>query len=73
VWIGIRFNLDMPLYWRIRFSEQDYFYFPLFSILSFFCGGKYPISGSFGFKVFLFNPFSALVWMSSCRPLPVTP
>ena len=21
--IGIRFNLDMPLYWRIRFLEQD--------------------------------------------------
>jgi hypothetical protein len=66
--IGVRFDLDMPLYWRVAFVKQDYL--SLRSIFLLFCGCKYPLLGTSGFEVFLFNPFGALRWMPSCRPLP---
>jgi hypothetical protein len=57
----------MPPDGCVRLLEQNPFSLhPLF----FFGGGKYPISGASGFKVFLFNPSSALIGMPSCRPLP---
>src|SRR2546426_2762143 len=52
--IRVGLNLDMPLYWRIRFLQQDEL--SLRPILLFFGGGKYPFPGAFGLKVFLLNP-----------------
>jgi hypothetical protein len=66
--IGVRFNLDMPLYWRIRFLQQDEI--SLRSILYFFCSGKYPLPGASGFKVLILNPAGSFIWMPSYRPSP---
>ena len=53
--IGVGFDLDMPLYWHVRFLQQGKL--SLRSILFFFYGGKYPVPGTSGFEVFLLNPF----------------
>ena len=66
--IGVRFDLDMPLYWRVAFVKQDYL--SLRPIFSFFFGSKYSIPDASGLKVLRFNPFGALIWMPSYRPLP---
>ncbi len=58
--VGIRFNLGMPPYGGVRLLEQN----PLsLRTLFFFSGGKGPVSGPSGFKVFLFNPSGALIGM----------
>ena len=65
--VGIRFNLDMPPYGCVRLLEQN----PLsLRALFFFSGGKDPISGPSGFKVFLFNPSGALIGVPPGCPLP---
>ena len=66
--IGVGFDLDMPLYWRVRFLHQDEL--SLRSIFFFFCGGKYPVPAPSGFEVFLLNPFGTFFWMPSYRPSP---
>ena len=66
--IGVGFDLDMPLYWRSRFSQQNDF--SSRSIFFFFCCGKYPIPGVLGFKIFLFDPADSFIGMPSYRPSP---
>jgi hypothetical protein len=68
VWIGVRFNLEMPFYWRIRLIKQDMLF--LRSIFAFLCGGKYPMSSPSGFKVFVLNPSGSLIRMPSYRSPP---
>src|ERR1035437_9185818 len=66
--ICVGFNLYMPLYWRIRFSQQGEIF--ACSILLFFCRGKHPVPVFSGFKVFLLNPSNSFSWVPSCRPSP---
>jgi hypothetical protein len=68
VWIGIRFDLDMPLYWRVRFLQQGDL--SCRAILLFFCGGKYPVPEAFGLEVFDFYPSGAFASVPSCRLSP---
>jgi hypothetical protein len=66
--VGGGLNLDVPLYWRVRFLQQGEL--ALRAILLFFGGGKYPFPGPFGLKVFLLNPSSAFMRVPSYRPSP---
>ena len=66
--IGVGFNLDMPLYWRIRFAQQDEL--STLAILLFFCGGKCPGAGASGFEILLLDPSSAFIGVPSYRPSP---
>ena len=61
--IGVGFDLDMPLYRRIRFAQQDEF--SSLPIFWFFCGGKCPGAGASGFEMLLLDPWRAFTGMPS--------
>ena len=63
--VSISLDFEVPPNWSIRF-EQEPDHFSLFLILS----GKHPFPVALGFEIFLRNPKSTLVRMSSFCPLP---
>src|SRR5213593_89 len=66
--VGGGLNLDMPLYWRVRFLQQGEL--ALRAILLVFGGDKYPVPGASGLKVFLLHPTGSFIRVPPHRPSP---